>query len=65
MVDSVEGGYDQIESTGIRNSLIIPTVGEEDLGSYSCQAQNNLGRATSHITVTGEGNAGKHLRTHI
>ena len=39
---------------GNRHSLVIQRMKEEDFGSYSCFATNNLGKSKAHLTITGD-----------
>ena len=34
--------------------LVIEKIREEEFGSYSCHASNNLGKDRSHLTVKGK-----------
>lgn len=42
-----------ISNNNNRHVLVIEKMREEEFGSYSCHASNNLGKARSHLTVKG------------
>ena len=51
-----------IGATGMRHSLLIPELGEEDFANYSCVAYNDLGRARAHFSITGNGMSKYYVR---
>ena len=42
-----------MEKFGIRHTLVLRKVAEEDFGNYSCSAENHLGKSRAFIEVSG------------
>jgi len=45
-----------MEKFGIRHTLVLRKVAEEDFGNYSCSAENHLGKSRAFIEVSGRPN---------
>ena len=43
-----------MEQFGIRHTLVLRKVAEEDFGNYSCSAENHLGKSRAFIEVSGK-----------
>ena len=43
-----------MEKFGIRHTLVLRKVAEEDFGNYSCSAENHLGKSRAFIEVSGK-----------
>ena len=43
-----------MEQFGIRHTLVLRRVSEDDFGNYSCSAENHLGKSRAFIEVSGK-----------
>ena len=42
-----------MEQFGIRHTLVLRKVSDDDFGNYSCSAENHLGKSRAFIEVSG------------
>ena len=43
-----------MEQFGIRHTLVLRRVSEDDFGNYSCSGENHLGKSRAFIEVSGK-----------
>jgi hypothetical protein len=46
--------YRLMEKFGIRHTLVLRRVAEDDFGNYSCSAENSLGKSRAFIELSGK-----------